>query len=143
MAAVMVDDSAYPLVRVVFPSEVSTDDYDRLFERYGELCKRSGRIAYHIDMTRFNPVTAPATTRRHAAATFQRYRAELLRTTICEGRLFYNPLVSGIVTAFDWLTGTKWPCQNFTSAVAIDTWIAEQLAADAKRVAAKTITSSL
>ncbi len=140
MAEVLVDDSTYPLVRVTYPSEVSNADYERLFARYGELCKRPGRIAYRIDMTRFNPLTASATSRRHAASVFEQYRAELLRTTICEGRLFEGALVRGIVTAFDWLTGAKWPCQNFTSPRDLDAWLDAQRASDAKAARLRTRT---
>jgi hypothetical protein len=135
MAAVLVDASAHPLVRVVFPSAVTNEEYAAVFDRYVEIAKRPGRIAYEIDMRQLNPLFTPASVRRNAAEVFARHREVLLRTTLCEARLLSNPLVQGVLTAFDWLTGNKWPCANFTSQVEMDAWLKRQLDDEAKRSA--------
>ena len=120
-----VDDDEWPLVRSEFPNEPTTEGYRRLFEHYATLAQRGGSIAWLVDMRGFNPVTGNAAVRKAAAQVFESHRETLSRVTLCEARVVDGAVVRGILTAFDWLTGNKWPCANFATAEEARAWIAE------------------
>jgi hypothetical protein len=128
-----VEDEGWPLVRCRFPPQPDTDGYTRLFEQYAELARRGGSIAWLVDMRGFNPLTSPPTVRKAAAEVFERHRDALARVTLCEARVIDGAAVRGVVTAFDWLTGNKWPCSNFATPEEARTWIDEQRARAAQR----------
>jgi hypothetical protein len=130
MGVPVVDDSGLPVVVVTFPPEVTADEYVQLFERYKALCAKYEHIAWLIDFQQFDPVTAPQAVRRAASEVFARYRDVLLQSTVCEARVVQNTASRGILTAFDWLTGKKWPLGNFATREAADRWIAERLELD-------------
>ena len=81
------------------------------------------RLAYLIDMRRFDPLRAPASKRRHAAEVFKANVHKLRHVTVCEARVVSSELTRGVLTAFDWLTGTKWPCATFTSRENAERWV--------------------
>ncbi|MCA9640430.1 MAG: hypothetical protein KC492_07020, partial [Myxococcales bacterium] len=110
-----VDSRNAPLVVVSFPASLSVEHYRRLFEHYAELAEKHSRIAWLIEFRAFDPVTAPAAVRRASAEIFAEYRDQLMRSTVCEARVVENTLSRGVLTAFDWLTGSKWPTRNFPS----------------------------
>ncbi|APR87730.1 hypothetical protein A7982_13079 [Minicystis rosea] len=123
-----IDESSWPLVVVTYPEATTGSQYRALFERYVELSKRGDKIGYLIDMRKFNPITAPAALRKIAADTFAEHRDVLVRATICEARVVESPVTRGVLTAFDWLTGQKWPCHNFTSMDEAERWVRARLA---------------
>lgn len=124
-----VDESRWPLVVVTFPSVVTIEMYRALFQQYATLSFRGDKIGYLIDMRRFNPVTAPASLRKAAADVFAANREVLIKATACEARVVESTLTSGILTAFDWLTGQKWPCANFTTKPDAERWALAKLRA--------------
>jgi hypothetical protein len=128
--SVDIDSSRLPVVLVTFPEAFSHDEYVALFERYAELCRQHDRIAWVIDFQRFDPVRAPQDLRRAAADVFATYKSQLIRSTVCEARVVQNTASRGILTAFDWLTGKKWPTQNFATRAAAECWAAERLELD-------------
>jgi hypothetical protein len=123
MHSFQINESRWPIVLVTFPAVVTLDEYRELFHKYAELSKRGDRIGYHIDMRLFNPLMAPAAIRKGAAEVFAQNREVLIEATACEARVVASSLTSGILTAFDWLTGQKWPCANFTSMDEAARWI--------------------
>ena len=122
-----IDESRWPLVVVTYPPIVTMDEYRDLFRRYAAMSRRKQKIGYLIDMRAFNPLMASASVRKAAADTFAEHREVLLRATACEARVVANSLTSGILTAFDWLTGQKWPCANFTKVPDAEQWITLKL----------------
>ncbi len=130
MAVIEVDDGHMPLVVETYPEAFSQEEYEALFERYAELCRQHDRIAWLIDFQRFDPVRAPPDLRRAAANVFAQYRDQLLRSTVCEARMVQNTASWGILTAFDWLTGKKWPTRNFATLASAELWVQERLEVD-------------
>jgi hypothetical protein len=127
IGAFRVDESRWPLVIVTFPPTVVIEEYRALFQQYVAMSKRGDKVAYLIDMQKFNPLTAPAAVRKAAAETFAENRHILVKATVCEARVVASSLTCGVLTAFDWLTGQKWPCANFTVMVEAERWAAAQL----------------
>lgn len=125
--AFVLDDSAAPIVRVTYPEHVTTGGYERLFDDYVALCARHPRIAWLVDMRDFNPLMVSAPVRKTAAEVFERARAPLLRSTVCEARVVSSTAMRGVLMAFDWVTGSKWPVKNVDSVGAAEVWIARQL----------------
>ena len=82
---------------------------------------------YLLDMRAFDPLRAPAASRRHAANVWKQNVARLQNVTLCEARIVGNELTRGVLTAFDWLTGKKWPCGSFTSPADAETFLAWHL----------------
>jgi len=128
-----IDASKLPVVVVTFPPTVSAEAYQELFAQYGELSRKHPRMAWLIDFQSFNPVSAPAPVRRAAADCFSHYRAQLIPVSICEARVVQSLGARGVLTAFDWLTGAKWPTRNFESRLEAERWIDLQIVRDPKR----------
>ncbi|MFT3770993.1 MAG: hypothetical protein QM820_36715 [Minicystis sp.] len=136
MEEFQVDESRWPLVVVTYPAVIEMERYRRLFRQYASMSRRGDKIGYLIDMRSFNPLTAPAALRKAAAETFAENRKVLLEATLCEARVVENSLTSGILTAFDWLTGQKWPCANFTTMPDAERWVLGKLHAAGARQSA-------
>jgi hypothetical protein len=123
----VIRDDKLPIIHVEFPAFFEGEEYAQLFERYVQLSEQHPRVAYLIDMRRFDPLRAPADKRRLAAAIFKANVHRLRAVTVCEARVVGNELTRGIITAFDWLTGTKWPCATFTAVDEAERWIDRRL----------------
>jgi hypothetical protein len=128
MTRVDVDESRAPLIVVTYPPAVTEQEFRDLFARYVELSRRLPRVAYLIDFRHFNPLFVSPRQRQEAAQLFAENRHTLTHATVCEARVVASPVARGILTAFDWLTGSKWPCRNFETFAEAERWIAEQLA---------------
>ncbi len=109
----VVDARECPLIVVTFPAAVELEAYEKVFEEYARLADAHRNLAWLIDFRAFNPITAPAKVRYASAEVFARYRDRLLPSTLCEARVVESMLARGVLTAFDWITGTKWPTDNF------------------------------
>ncbi|MCA9627872.1 MAG: hypothetical protein KC766_09405 [Myxococcales bacterium] len=127
-----VDSREAPLVVVTFPTEASTPQYELLFEHYAELCQKHSRIAWLIEFRGFDPVKAPASVRRQSAQIFARHRERLQRSTVCEARVVESTVSRGVLTAFDWLTGSKWPTRQFASFSEAAAWARKMLESDGR-----------
>ena len=116
----------WPIVVVRFPARPDDviEGYRWVVDRYVELCERGGGISWLIDFAIVNPLILGAKTRRAGAEIWSRHREPLLAATLCEARIVYHPLSRGVLTAFDWVTGEKWPTANFQSEVEALRWIA-------------------
>ncbi|MEC7521537.1 MAG: hypothetical protein VYE22_16780 [Myxococcota bacterium] len=112
---VSVDSSQRPIVLVRYPPSFDATSYRKLFEHYAELAAEGRPIAWLVDFTAFNPVTASASLRKEAAVVFEEYLDVLEPVSICEARVVASGVARGILTAFDWLTGSKWPTVNVSS----------------------------
>ena len=117
-----------PIVEVVYPAAFVTSEYRELFERYAQLSLEHRRLAYLVDLRGFKPLNASAAHRKIGADIFNEFAPVLVPATVCEARIVTDQLTRGIVTAFDWLTGSKWPCRTFTSPSEAEAWVREQLA---------------
>ncbi|MCA9627873.1 MAG: hypothetical protein KC766_09410 [Myxococcales bacterium] len=112
-AGFVVDGRKCPLIVVTFPDWADLAAYEALFEEYARLAEAHRDLAWLIDFRAFNPITAPSPVRYASAEVFARYRDRLLASTLCEARVVESMLGRGVLTAFDWITGRKWPTENF------------------------------
>lgn len=128
LGLIVVEDSRAPLIVVSYPDSIVLSDYEELFGCFARMARQHRRIAWLIDFSRFNPVTAPAAIRQGAARIFEQHRATLSQASVCEGRIVQNPLARGVLTAFDWLTPNKWPCANFSSSSEAEAFCRQHLA---------------
>ena len=121
------DESRWPLVVVTFPHSVGVDSCRAFFEQLLAMARRGEKIGYLMDLRKFNPLTAQPALRKLAADTFVDRRPELARVTVCEARVTDGTISRGVLTAFDWMTGQKWPCENFGSMHEAERWVRAQL----------------
>jgi hypothetical protein len=127
VAPIRVDETRAPLILVTYPDQPTPDDMRELFAQYADLSRRHEKVAYLIDFRAFNPISAPASHRKVAADLFAEYRAVLQASTVCEARVVESGFARGVLTAFDWLTGAKWPCANFGTMQRAEAWIESHL----------------
>lgn len=121
----------WPLVVVHFPVHFERKimpGYRWLFEQYRVLAKGAApaEIQWLIDFRVANPLAIGARTRREGAEVFAAHVDILREVTSCEARVIQSPFSRGVLTAFDWLTGDKWPCANFRTETEARSWIAGQ-----------------
>ena len=112
---VVVDSSERPIVLVRYPAVFDATAYRHLFEHYAKLAESGEPICWLIDFKAFNPVSASASLRKEAAAVFEQYVQVLAPVSVCEARVVGSGVARGVLTAFDWLTGSKWPVCNVAS----------------------------
>ncbi len=116
-----------PIIDVEFPDHFEDQEYRQLFERYIELSATHPRVAYLHDLRKLDPLRAPAKRRRLAAEVFRTNVTRFRNLPVCEARLVSSELTRGVLTAFDWLTGTRWPCATFTSIPDAERWLDQHL----------------
>jgi hypothetical protein len=118
-----------PIVEVAYPEQFADDEFHAYLAQLCALAEAHRPIAYIIDLRQFDPLGAPAKRRQLAAAAFNQCAPKLMATTVCEARIVTDRLTRGIVTAFDWFTGTKWPCATFVSELEANAWVTRHLLA--------------
>ncbi|HEX7663670.1 MAG TPA: hypothetical protein VF407_04140 [Polyangiaceae bacterium] len=126
----VVNVSEYPIVAVIYPEKPTLREASELFDFYADLAKAGARVGYTIDMRRFDPVVADAKTRKMVFDLFKKHEAALSKSTVCEARIAPSAVTRGVLTAFDWMTGTKWPCTNVKNAADAVAWVKGHLAAE-------------
>ena len=116
----------WPIVVVRYPAQPvgMLEGYRWLFERYAEICERGDGICWLIDFAVANPLAIGARMRRAGAEIWSAHREVLTAATLCEARIVNHPLSRGVLTAFDWVTGEKWPTSNFETEREALRWIA-------------------
>ncbi|MEM9188225.1 MAG: hypothetical protein AAGF12_03575 [Myxococcota bacterium] len=124
----VVDSVEWPVVRVWVPHDASLEAFQALLDYYEELCGPVGEptVIWITDFSEFDPFFGSPTVRRAAADLFRQHRPTLEKSTLCEARIAKNPVTRGIMLAFDWLTGAKWPTGNFATEDEARTWIMSQ-----------------
>lgn len=121
------DESEAPLLRVTYPQYATIDVVVQAFEMFCMWSERYKRLAYVIDMTDFNPLTAPPKLRKAFADEFQKSRHIIEPATVCEARVVSSSLVQGVITAVDWLTSRSYPAKNFTDHSMATSWVRKML----------------
>ncbi|APR87735.1 hypothetical protein A7982_13084 [Minicystis rosea] len=121
------DESQRPIIVVTFPHTITAETCRGLYDRLVALSRRGTKIGYLCDLRKFNPLTSNAALRKLAADTFLEKRHLLARVTVCEARVIEGAISRGFITAYDWMTGTKWPCANFGTMHEAERWVRAQL----------------
>ena len=119
-----------PMVDMTFHGALGVDDYRRTLDALIRIFNaHPAPFILLLDMREFNPLKITAAMRKQAAEVWHDNRELYLRVIVAEARVLTNPLTRGILTAFDWLTGTgKWPCRQFATMPAAETWLRSKLA---------------
>lgn len=126
-ARIVVSHARLPIVDVTYPPNVSVETFRESFCEYAKLAGLKRPLGYLLDMRRFNPLFAPAAVRKSAAEVFHEFAPVLKPVSVCEARVVTSELTRGIITAFDWLSGTKWPCATFTDLEKAHQWVVARL----------------
>lgn len=119
-----------PMVDMSFHGALGVEDYRRALDELVRIFKaHPAPFIVLLDMRDFNPLKITAAMRKQAAEVWHDNRELYLRVIVAEARVLTNPLTRGILTAFDWLTGTgKWPCRQFATMSAAEAWLRSKLA---------------
>lgn len=98
--ALTVDDTDFPLLRIVFAGSPSDDDVRAYFEAYDRVLARRQRYALLFDASRAEP--SPTLQRRKAE--FLKQRASVLGA-LCLGGAYVitSPVVRGALSAVFWI----------------------------------------
>ena len=127
--AIDITTERFPIVDIIYAGPATPiEDFRDAFEEYARIAERKVRVAWLIDMRNFDPLKVSATNRKDAARVFDEFAARLAPVSVAEARVIVSPLTRGILTAFDWLTGTnKWPCRQYGTMEAAETWLRAEL----------------
>ncbi len=124
----------FPIVDIEIKATATTEDVEDIFRGYAAVVPRGQRAALIIDLRNVTSVGVSAADRKRAAGLFDAHAASMVSITACEARIVSHALTRGVLTAIDWLTGTKWPCATFTSPADADAWVARQMAGKTRDV---------
>ncbi len=127
-----IDESAAPLILVTFPDVATVEEIPALFEAYRRIAAQHPRVAWVVDLRRFNPILAPAKARRAFADNFEQSRAIIESSAVCEARVIESAIMRGVVTALDWLIGHKYPRRTFATLIAAKDWARTMLGPSAR-----------
>jgi hypothetical protein len=125
----VVDASSWPLLIFLYPRIATAETVRDLYETWDEFLPR-GPHAVLSDLRRFNPITASPQVRRMAALEVEKRREVLQRLLIAEARVVTDPVVRGLVTAFDWVVGSTFtrPLRNVRSREEAETFLRAEIA---------------
>lgn len=121
------DESQRPIFFVRYPAQNDPRLLPDLFAVFRDVTTRWGRVAYLIDMTRFDPLRVSAQERRAFSEEFERHRSWVEATTIAEARVVRNRAIEHIITAVEWLARRKLNAKNFSSETEARAWIRHQV----------------
>ena len=141
-AAITVDTKELPLVRVAFAGAPAEDDAARYYATLNEVSARRPRVAHLVDFRALDPFAMTAAARQALARAFFDGIDGRRAVTVCEARIVDDALTRGIIVAFDWVTGAKWPCASFPTEAEAVAWVNGQMAEDAQVSKARKPTSS-
>jgi hypothetical protein len=131
MSSISVDTCRLPLVDVAFRGAISEADCHQLFAALNEVCAPGVRVANVVDLRELDAFAVTGAIRQALARAFFDGVDQRRASTICEARIVTNALTRGILVAFDWVTGSKWPCASFTTREGAMAWVREQVEKDA------------
>ncbi len=115
------DGSAFPLVRLTYPSSPLPEDLPAYYRVYDEIWPRGPHVVL-TDLRRLNPIFAGANARR-ALMKEVAARQELVGTLlVAEARIVSGSVVRGLITAFEWIrpqprVAPLYVCENEVEAI--------------------------
>ena len=131
MSSIAVDTRQLPLVDVAVTGAITDADCQQLHDTLTEVCAPGVRVGHVVDLRALDAFAVTAQVRQALARSFFDGIDQRRAATICEARIVTNVLTHGILKAFDWVTGTKWPCASFPTREQAVAWVNEQVAMDA------------
>jgi hypothetical protein len=126
MAAILFDESRFPLVIAAFGEVPTSEEFETFLARLDALLAR-GRHAVILDASRASPL--PAGLRRRQAEWNAKRTLTVIRRSAGVAFVVTNPLIRGIVTAINWLHP---PPYRFTIVATLaegEAWCSSQLQA--------------
>ena len=131
MSSISVDSSRLPLVDIAFAGAITPVDCRQLFDALNEVCAPGVRLATIVDFRELDAFAVTAPIRQALARAFFDGIDQRRASTVCEARIVTNALTRGMLVAFDWVTGAKWPCASFPTREQAVAWVSEQMEKDA------------
>ncbi len=115
------DGSAFPLVRLLYPSNALPADMTRFYRHYDEIWPRGPHVLL-VDLRRLNPLFGGDGARRALMKEVAARQPLVGKRLVAEARMVSGPVVRGIVTAFEWLrptprTAPLYICENEVEAI--------------------------
>ncbi len=101
MAAILIDESRFPLVVVTFPGSYSDQEFDRYLETMSGLLQRRTKNVTVLDARQSG--SPPAKQRAKQAAWMKDNRALLEQYSCGSAFVISSPIVRGALTAILWL----------------------------------------
>jgi hypothetical protein len=125
-ARATVDDSKWPRVYVTWPGEPLDDaDFEAAVLAMSKLLERGQRYVILHDARR---AVRPTPKQRAFAAEQQKLDAEGTRRWLKGVALVTaSPLISGVLTAINWITPPPYPMKTFSRLSDADAWMTTQL----------------
>jgi hypothetical protein len=122
----VIDESAWPLLRLAMPALITDDELDGLHGRLREIVERSEVFAVVHDSRGVSAMTA---SQRRKSAEFMR-QVEPAAVRWCAGAalLLSSPLQRGFLTAVLWLYRPSVAMETFAEPVAAERWAKRRLA---------------
>ncbi len=127
---ITVDATELPVVEIIVEGAPTEADCLRLFERLNQICESGERVANIVDLRGLNPFALTPAVRQTAARAFFDGIDQRRARTICEARITTNALTRSFLKAFDWITGSKWPCAVFPTREEAVAWVNERVETD-------------
>jgi len=121
-----VDDSKWPRVYVTWPSgPLEDEDFEAAVEAMSALLKRKQPYVIIHDARR---AARPTPKQRAFAAEKQKLDSDGTRRLLRGVALVTaSPLISGVLTAINWITPAPYPMKTFTTMSAADAWATAKL----------------
>jgi hypothetical protein len=132
MSTFTVETTGLPVVDIAFHGTLTEADCVGFFATLNEVCTPGQRVATLVDYRGLDPFAMTATVRQSFARAFFDGIDGRRAATLCEARVVDNALTRGFIVAFDWVTGSKWPCASFPTREEAVAWVNEQVAKDGK-----------
>jgi hypothetical protein len=126
-----VDATQLPLIEITVSGAPTAEDCVELFATLNEICESGERVATIVDLRDLNPFAMTAAVRQAAARAFFDGIDSRRARTICEARIAEHVLTRSFLKAFDWITGSKWPCAVFPTREEAVAWVNERVEMDA------------
>ena len=125
-----VDATQIPVIEISVHGAPTEADCVELFARLNEICESGERVATLVDLREMNPFAMTASVRQAAARAFFDGIDSRRARTICEARIAEHFLTRSFLKAFDWITGSKWPCAVFPTREQAVAWVNERVEKD-------------
>jgi len=127
--SITVSSERAPLLVMTVRGALTVDEYAEALNELVRVftTRTDGPFILLLDMREFNPFRVTPKMRQQGAEIWHRHRELWLRSSIAEARVVTNPIARGLLTAFDWLTTSKWPCRHFGTMSEAEKWLNGEL----------------
>jgi hypothetical protein len=124
LRGISVREARWPIVEVCIYPELTARDIDSAYDRLEEIAKRREPHAHWTDLTKVDPLSIPASHRKHFADRERRLYSVARNYLVADVRIVEHSIVRGLLTAFEWLAGeAPWPVRNVATEEEARAWL--------------------